>query len=355
MKTRRSRHPQYDLFATLQTHFEIDPRRLIVLCALILGMIQTRSVVLWRLVPVVQLGDNENSVYKRLKRFMQYSLSQTMIARFALSFLREEQQLLLLMDRTNWKWGQQDINFLILSVYWRSFSFPLAWTLIPHGANSKSEQRIELLEAVMPLLQSKTVYLLADREFVGKKWFKALKHRHVLPCIRLKADSRVNGIPVWALFRKLQPGEMRYWHKPMRIYGVQLRVLGAKNLFDQTLYLAYHGHARLALERYAKRWNCENMHQAMKSRGFHLEDTNVTDLRRISTLFGVLTLAFMWCCLIGEFEEQREPQKPLKHGYPPKSLFRRGLDALKKAIEDLAWGESSAKTSFRPLLATFVP
>ena len=144
MKTRRSRHPQYDLFATLQTHFEIDPRRLIVLCALILGMIQTRSVVLWRLVPVVQLGDNENSVYKRLKRFMQYSLSQTMIARFALSFLREEQQLLLLMDRTNWKWGQQDINFLILSVYWRSFSFPLAWTLIPHGANSKSEQRIEL-------------------------------------------------------------------------------------------------------------------------------------------------------------------------------------------------------------------
>lgn len=113
------------------------------------------SVVLWRLVPVVQLGDNENSVYKRLKRFMQYSLSQTMIARFALSFLREEQQLLLLMDRTNWKWGQQDINFLILSVYWRSFSFPLAWTLIPHGANSKSEQRIELLEAVMPLLQSK--------------------------------------------------------------------------------------------------------------------------------------------------------------------------------------------------------
>ncbi len=94
---------------------EIDPRRLVVLCALILGMIQTRSVVLWRLVPVVQLGENENSVYKRLKRFMQYSLSQNMMARFVLSFLREE-HVLLLLDRTNWKWGQQDINFLILSV-----------------------------------------------------------------------------------------------------------------------------------------------------------------------------------------------------------------------------------------------
>lgn len=156
MKIRRSRHPQYDLFATLQTHFDIDARRLIVLCALILGMIQTRSVVLWRLVPVVQLGENENSVYKRLKRFMRYSLCQTMVAKFILAFLREEQEYLLLMDRTNWKWGQQDIKFLILSVYWRTFSFPLAWTLIPHSANSKSEQRIELLEAVMPLLTGKS-------------------------------------------------------------------------------------------------------------------------------------------------------------------------------------------------------
>ncbi|WP_135227503.1 transposase [Deinococcus fonticola] len=186
-------------------------------------MIQTRSIVLWRLVPVVQLGENENSVYKRLKRFMQYPLSQTMIARFVLSFLRQEQQVLLLLDRTNWKWGQQDINFLILSVSWRTFSFPLAWTLIPHRANSTSEQRIELLEAVMPLLAGKTVYLLADREFIGKKWFQALKRLHVLPCIRLKANSRVNGIPVWALLCKLEPGEMRYWYKSMCIYGVQLR------------------------------------------------------------------------------------------------------------------------------------
>ncbi len=93
----------------------------------------------------------------------------------------------------------------------------------------------------------------------------------------------------------------------------------------------------------------------MKSRGFHLEETNVTDLERISTLFGVLSLAFMWCCLIGEFEEQREPTKPLKHGYAPKSLFRRGLDTLRKAIENLAWGKKPARTRFRYLLATFVP
>lgn len=335
MKSRRSRHPQYDLFRTLQAHFDIDPRRLIVLCALILAMIKTRSVVLWRFVPIVRLGGSQDTVYKRLKRFLKYSLSQTLIARFVLAFMEDEQQLLLILDRTNWKWGQQDINILILSVYWRSFSFPLAWQLIPHGGNSNSEQRIALLEQVTPLLGSKTVYLLADREFVGKEWFKALKRLKMLPCIRLKADSRVNGFPVWMVFRKLQPGEMRYWYRSMNTYGVQLRVLGAKNRHGKTLYLAYHGRARQALERYAKRWNCENMHQAMKSRGFHLEDTQVTDPERISTLFGVLTLAFLWCCLTGEIEEQREPQKRLGHGYPAKSLFRRGIDALQKAVEDL--------------------
>ncbi len=58
--------------------------------------------------PIVRLGDNENSVYKRLKQFMQYKLSQMMIIRFILSFLKDEQEFLLIMDRTNWKWDEQD-------------------------------------------------------------------------------------------------------------------------------------------------------------------------------------------------------------------------------------------------------
>ncbi|MBY0264077.1 MAG: hypothetical protein K2P90_01380, partial [Holosporales bacterium] len=37
---------------------------------------------------------------------------------------------LLVMDRTNWKWGQKDINFLFLAVAWEGIAVPLFWSLL---------------------------------------------------------------------------------------------------------------------------------------------------------------------------------------------------------------------------------
>jgi len=66
----------------------------------------------------------------------------------------------------------------------------------------------------------------------------------------------------------------------------------------------------------------------------------------------VVALAFVWCCLIGEFEQQRDPSRCLRHGYPPKSLFRRGLDALRTALNHSKKGSERA---FPLFLATFDP
>ncbi|WP_428194466.1 IS4 family transposase, partial [Deinococcus saxicola] len=254
------------------------------------------------------------------------------------------------------------------SVSWRTSALPLAWVLLPHGGNSNTATRIALIKSVLPLLDGKKLSLLADREFIGQDWFQTLKRFRIAPCIRLKADTRVGGMQVWAIFKKLEPGEYRCWHERMNIYGVKLRVLACKNHQGDILYLAYHGRAEKAIKRYALRWGCETMHQrasptrvlfcprqAMKSRGFHLEDSHVTDTERMTTLFGVVVLAFVWCCLTGEQEESREPTEQLGHGYRPKSLFRRGLDALQRALRDLGFGKRTSGPSFTQLLAAFVP
>ena len=260
--------------------------------------------------------------------------------------------MLLILDRTNWKLGQHDLNILLLSVRWNTFSFPLVWTLLPHSGNSNMATRIALVERVVPLLQHKKLLLSADREFVGEAWFTALRYHGISPVIRLRADSRVNGIPVWVLFQKMTPGELRVWYRPASIYGVRLRVLATQNAFGHTLFLAYQGHAEHALKTYAKRWTAENMHQALKSRGFFLESTHLSAPERVSTLLSVISLAFVWCCLVGEFEEQRAPARRLKHGCPPKSLFRRGLDALRTALMK---PESHFASPFLALLHTFDP
>ena len=69
--------------------------------------------------------------------------------------------------------------------------------------------------------------------------------------------------------------------------------MATKNSTGKVLYLAYEGYARKALEHYACRWNCENTHQALKSRGFNLEDTHVTVRQRLFNLLGVVILAFI--------------------------------------------------------------
>ena len=106
MKDTRSRPAQSSLTALLAEHFPLDPRRLTVLSALILAVIQARSVVLYQLVQIVDLPGSNDTVYQRLKRFVQFALPDLLVARFVLAHLRDEQQMLLVLDRTNWKLGR---------------------------------------------------------------------------------------------------------------------------------------------------------------------------------------------------------------------------------------------------------
>ncbi|UQN10598.1 hypothetical protein [Deinococcus sp. QL22] len=72
---------------------------------------------------------------------------------------------------------------------------------------------------------------------------------------------------------------------------------------------------------YRLHWSVENMHQTLKGRGIDLEATRLTKGTRMSLLFGVVSLAFVWCCLSGDFVATKSPPKTLKHSFPQKVSF----------------------------------
>jgi len=72
-------------------------------------------------------------------------------------------------------------------------------------------------------------------------------------------------------------------------------------------------------------------------------------------LFGIVAFAFGWCWLSGDFLARKSSPKILKYGYPAKSLFRMGLDALQDALSNRPEKKSRTGASFRRLLATFGP
>ena len=101
MKTRQSRHPHDALKGALRSAFPLDARRLEVLAALILAIVQARSVVLYTLKPHVLLPGSLETRYQRLRRFVRFDVPEHLFARFALSFLPEGDGHLILV-RTYW-------------------------------------------------------------------------------------------------------------------------------------------------------------------------------------------------------------------------------------------------------------
>jgi hypothetical protein len=84
----------------------------------------------------------------------------------------------------------------------------------------------------------------------------------------------------------------------------------------------------LPCDLYRYRWQIETMFKALKSSGFNMEDTHITDSMRLETLFSVMAIAFTIAYDIGDEYEKENPQTLKKHGYRPKATFRIGLDLI---------------------------
>ena len=87
-----------------------------------------------------------------------------------------------------------------------------------------------------------------------------------------------------------------------------------------------------ALEDYAKRWETETLFGCLKTRGLCLEATHVTDSDRLKKLLALVALAFCWAHVVGEWLSARKPRPIKKHGRKAVSIFRHGLDHLRRIL-----------------------
>ena len=55
------------------------------------------------------------------------------------------------------------------------------------------------------------------------------------------------------------------------------------------------------LDFYAQRWQIETMFRAFKTAGFNMEDTHLTDYKRLDKLLILIALAFVWAYKVGIF------------------------------------------------------
>ena len=99
------------------------------------------------------------------------------------------------------------------------------------------------------------------------------------------------------------------------------------------LILVSFNYPEQAKEYYKERWQIETLFRAMKSSGFNIEDTHVTDLKRLENLFLLTMIAFVWCYKIGDYLDQNIQKIKIKtHLRKAISVFKYGLDYISKEL-----------------------
>ena len=279
----------------------------------------------------------------RLQRFFRgFELNSNAIAKLVSSLIPCRSPWILTLDRTNWKFGKVNINILVLGIVHKGIAFPLLWSMLPKAGNSNTEERCALLERFVSIFgKEKIAFLLADREFIGKQWFEFLKTKKIRFRIRIKKktfiyNSRGILVPAWTLFNNLKLHEVRIISKPREIWGFKLYLAGTKLPDGDFLIVVSSDSTNAILTDYAKRWEIETLFGCLKSRGFRFEDTHLTEPDRISKLMALLTIAFTWSYLTGEWLCKTQENLPLKKPRPLKSIFRHGLDHLRHILLNLS-------------------
>jgi hypothetical protein len=289
-----------------------------------------------------------DSSYRRMQRFINesHAIEFDGAAWFVMKlFGFLDSNYCLTFDRTNWQWGQKNINILMLAVVYKGIAIPVYWLLLNKQGNSCTSERIALVKRfIREFGKGRLLKFLADREFVGEQWFKWLQSERIDFAIRIKKNTRVtNGrgcfVQARQLFRTLRPGETLVLAGARKMTGTAVH-LSALRLDDgELLIVATDKPCLNAIETYALRWQIETLFSCLKSRGFNFEDTHVTDRRRIKRLLVVAVIAFCWAHRVGEWQhEQVKAIKIKKHQRPAKSLFRLGLDRINEALVQMAYG-----------------
>jgi Transposase DDE domain len=325
----------------LGPHLPLSKDRLETLVLLVTAMLSARTVNLSHLAAERPGRVKIASSYRRFQRFFQYvRLGRDWSASLVAEVMGLSGSWYLALDRTQWRIGAHDVNFLVLAAVTRRVRVPLMWTVIRGPGCSDTGGRIALMRRYLKVFEAGTIrLLLADREFVGRAWIDFLCENNIPFAIRLKGDLRIttdDGAELTLEARVHARGRgrvLRGWLGFGRERGRHRVTVAAKRLGPAGfLFVVTNREPRLALAAYRRRWAIECLFGDVKTRGLNLEDTRLTQPENLDLLMGVVALAIAWAARTALLSLAGQAPRRGAHGYLVKSWFRIGFDQVRRLL-----------------------
>lgn len=293
------------------------------------------------------LGNRETqseSHYKRLIRFFQdwggnEDLRHKLMG-LNLRFLKGLGFKVLILDGTSWTIGETKVHYMVLSVLAGTVAVPIYWTQLEKIGASSQKERKALFEKAFTLFDLRGMTLLADREYIGKEWFKFLKDKEINFVIRLRFGdyfeevNQAKGKDYEAMVRKCQI-KKKLVKRQITLSGYTFTIVmlpnpkvGAEE--PVLIFLTTLGDARRAAELYAKRWKIECLFRHLKSNGYNLEDMNLKDSGKNLLLMAIMATAYVLAIREGWKRRKQIPTQYYNDGSQAleASIFRKGLAIL---------------------------
>jgi len=325
-----------------------------ILLLLVAAILEHRSCCLYRCAESIPGKAHFESKYRRLMRLVaskSHKLLQDGVARLILCFVLEADKVELVIDRTNWKLGRKPVNVLFVGVLVdEDIYIPLLWEALPKHGSSSQKERVALmkrLEQLWPDPQTKFT-LVGDREFVGKTWIKWLHERDFDLVIRLRREDYFSDLalsmPGADRMKRIKKAVRKngYFCSPITINGCSLFFIALpdKKSEDETIFLlSSRDDIQWTSETYRRRWSIEVCFKHMKSNGFDLEATHLTEPERLHVLISAVSLAYVIAISEGVIARREKPIKQKKSRgktWAAVSLFRYGLRSLSSKAPSMA-------------------
>ena len=133
------------LISVLQGHFkgELNLARVKLICLFITALCKIKTINYDRLASGFDVKADKNSSYRRIQRFMkEFDFPMKTVSVLIFNLLPFKDDLVLVLDRTNWKFGSKNINILMLGVSYKNVAFPLMFKMLDKRGNSDTESEL---------------------------------------------------------------------------------------------------------------------------------------------------------------------------------------------------------------------
>lgn len=282
------------------------------------------------------------SKLRQLQHFMgEYDLDYEWVLCFILLLLPKQGKVTLSMDRTEWEFGSQNHNILVVSVYVHGVGIPIWFECLDNnGGNSNTDDRAYVLLCCIKYLGlSRIKCVIGDCEFIGADWITFLMKKGISFYLDVRSnqyftyEGKAHQINKYMQNRKKKALDNVYIFGHWLSIAMKHLTAAEKGKRKNLLAIVTNTCAAHALTNYRNRWSIEVLFGSLKTKGFNLEDTHIKDPIRLRKLFALCAIAFLICFIVGLMADKITKIEIKNHGYKANSFFRHGLNNIRKALK----------------------